>query len=144
MHFILADVIGGAIIAFGFYTMMWGKAKEEDNACTTWESSAPNTPFLQNNVGKVFTVSCEGYIGFGCEIVDETARKLQGLSAWCSFFTPDSYVDAEKKDYGGELFMNGGIVKSSPERQRRVGLLPQRHQDRPRFNDLRICSDVHG
>ncbi|THG02854.1 hypothetical protein TEA_021778 [Camellia sinensis var. sinensis] len=48
----LGSVIGGTKIAFGFYTMMWGKAKKEDNACTTWESSAPNTPFLQNNVGQ--------------------------------------------------------------------------------------------
>ncbi|CAL5370039.1 unnamed protein product [Camellia sinensis] len=143
MHFILADVIGGAIIAFGFYTMMWGKAKEEDNACTTWESSAPNTPFLQNNVGKVFTVSCEGYIGFGCEIVDETARKLQGLPG-VRFSLPILMLMLRKRIMVGELFVNGGIVKSSPERQRRVGLLPQRHQDRPRFNDLRICSDVHG
>ncbi|CAL5325213.1 unnamed protein product [Camellia sinensis] len=123
MHFILADVIGGAIIAFGFYTMMWGKAKEEDNA--------------------LFTVSCEGYIGFGCEIVDETARKLQGLPG-VRFSLPILMLMLRKRIMVGELFVNGGIVKSSPERQRRVGLLPQRHQDRPRFNDLRICSDVHG
>ncbi|KAI8030223.1 WAT1-related protein [Camellia lanceoleosa] len=48
----LGSVIGGTIIAFGFYTMMWGKAKEEDNVCTTLESSTPNTPLLQNNVGQ--------------------------------------------------------------------------------------------
>ncbi|KAI8030229.1 hypothetical protein LOK49_LG01G03951 [Camellia lanceoleosa] len=34
---------------------------------------------VKREQSKVFTVSCEGYIGFGCEIVDETARKLQGL-----------------------------------------------------------------
>ncbi|CAL5370040.1 unnamed protein product [Camellia sinensis] len=45
-------VIGGTIIGFGFYTMMWGQAKE-DNVCATWESSAPNTPLLQNCVGVV-------------------------------------------------------------------------------------------
>ncbi|CAL5325214.1 unnamed protein product [Camellia sinensis] len=45
-----ALVIGGTIIGFGFYTMMWGQAKE-DNVCATWESSAPNTPLLQNCVG---------------------------------------------------------------------------------------------
>ncbi|GMP29186.1 hypothetical protein CsSME_00004402 [Camellia sinensis var. sinensis] len=48
----LGIVIGGTIITFGFYTMMWGKAKEEDSVCTTWESSALNTPLLQNNVGQ--------------------------------------------------------------------------------------------
>ncbi|KAF5961726.1 hypothetical protein HYC85_002935 [Camellia sinensis] len=48
----LGSVIGGTIIAFGFYTMMWGKAKEEDNVCITLESSTPNTPLLQNNVGQ--------------------------------------------------------------------------------------------
>nr|DAD29715.1 TPA_asm: hypothetical protein HUJ06_031183 [Nelumbo nucifera] len=48
---------------------------------------------------------------------------------------PDSYVDAENKDYGAELFVNGGIVQRSPERQRRVEPEPQRAQDRPRYND---------
>ncbi|KAG0460794.1 hypothetical protein HPP92_021091, partial [Vanilla planifolia] len=51
------------------------------------------------------------------------------------FVLPDSYVDAENKDYGAELFVNGEIVKRSPERQRRVEPAPQRAQDRPRYND---------
>uniref|UniRef100_A0A0E0PDM3 Uncharacterized protein n=1 Tax=Oryza rufipogon TaxID=4529 RepID=A0A0E0PDM3_ORYRU len=51
------------------------------------------------------------------------------------FVLPDSYVDAENKDYGAELFVNGEIVQRSPERRRRVEPVPQRAQDRPRYSD---------
>lgn len=34
-----------------------------------------------------------------------------------------------------ELFVNGQIVERSPERQRRVEPVPQRAQDRPRYNN---------
>ncbi|KAK6141503.1 hypothetical protein DH2020_024748 [Rehmannia glutinosa] len=71
---------------------------------------------------KIYNVSCERYFGFGC---------LPGVL----FVLPDSYVDAENKDYGAELFVNGEIVQRSPERQRRVEPVPQRAQDRPRYND---------
>ncbi|THG02850.1 hypothetical protein TEA_021774 [Camellia sinensis var. sinensis] len=40
----LGSVIGGTIIAFGFYTMMWGKAKEEDNPPLLMASSPSNLP----------------------------------------------------------------------------------------------------
>ncbi|KAH1191761.1 Multiple organellar RNA editing factor 2, chloroplastic [Glycine max] len=91
---------------------------------------------------KIYNVSCERYFGFGCEIDEETSNKLEGLPG-VLFVLPDSYVDPENKDYGGEgltlcvseLFVNGEIVQRSPERQRRVEPQPQRHQDRPRYND---------
>ncbi|KAG0462245.1 hypothetical protein HPP92_020721 [Vanilla planifolia] len=83
---------------------------------------------------KIYNVSCERYFGFGCEIDEETSNKLEGLPG-VLFVLPDSYVDAENKDYGAELFVNGEIVKRSPERQRRVEPAPQRAQDRPRYND---------
>ena len=37
--------------------------------------------------------------------------------------------------FSAELFVNGEIVQRSPERQRRVEPVPQRAQDRPRYND---------
>ncbi|KAL8481924.1 hypothetical protein ACS0TY_027624 [Phlomoides rotata] len=83
---------------------------------------------------RIYNVSCERYFGFGCEIDEETSNKLEGLPG-VLFVLPDSYVDAENKDYGAELFMNGEIVQRSPERQRRVEPVPQRAQDRPRYND---------
>uniref|UniRef100_A0A7N0UP02 MORF/ORRM1/DAG-like MORF domain-containing protein n=1 Tax=Kalanchoe fedtschenkoi TaxID=63787 RepID=A0A7N0UP02_KALFE len=85
-------------------------------------------------VKKIYNVSCERYFGFGCEIDEETSNKLEGLPG-VLFVLPDSYVDAENKDYGAELFVNGEIVQRSPERQRRVEPVPQRAQDRPRYND---------
>uniref|UniRef100_A0A0E0DHX3 MORF/ORRM1/DAG-like MORF domain-containing protein n=1 Tax=Oryza meridionalis TaxID=40149 RepID=A0A0E0DHX3_9ORYZ len=83
---------------------------------------------------KIYNVSCERYFGFGCEIDEETSNKLEGLPG-VLFVLPDSYVDAENKDYGAELFVNGEIVQRSPERQRRVEPVPQRAQDRPRYSD---------
>ncbi|KAG9439306.1 hypothetical protein H6P81_019471 [Aristolochia fimbriata] len=83
---------------------------------------------------KIYNVSCERYFGFGCEIDEETSNKLEGLPG-VLFVLPDSYVDAENKDYGAELFVNGEIVQRSPERQRRVEPVPQSSRDRPRYND---------
>ncbi|XP_071721581.1 multiple organellar RNA editing factor 2, chloroplastic-like [Rutidosis leptorrhynchoides] len=83
---------------------------------------------------KIYNVSCERYFGFGCELDEETSNKLEGLPG-VLFVLPDSYVDAENKDYGAELYVNGEIVQRSPERQRRVEPVPQRVQDRPRYND---------
>ncbi|GER29667.1 plastid developmental protein DAG [Striga asiatica] len=83
---------------------------------------------------KIYNVSCERYFGFGCEIDEDTSNKLEGLPG-VLFVLPDSYVDAENKDYGAELLVNGEIVQRSPERQRRVEPAPQRAQDRPRYND---------
>ncbi|KAG8066120.1 hypothetical protein GUJ93_ZPchr0004g39032 [Zizania palustris] len=83
---------------------------------------------------KIYNVSCERYFGFGCEIDEETSNKMEGLPG-VLFVLPDSYVDAENKDYGAELFVNGEIVQRSPERQRRVEPVPQRAQDRPRYSD---------
>ncbi|KAI3884582.1 hypothetical protein MKX03_028464 [Papaver bracteatum] len=76
---------------------------------------------------KIYNVSCERYFGFGCEIDEETSNKLEGLPG-VLFVLPDSYVDAENKDYGE-------IVQRSPERQMRVDSVPQRAQNRPRYND---------
>ncbi|XP_052195212.1 WAT1-related protein At5g40240-like [Diospyros lotus] len=50
----LGSVIGGTIIAAGFYTVSWGKAKEEEmvgSACTL-ESSPENTPLLQDGAAQ--------------------------------------------------------------------------------------------
>lgn len=49
----LGSVIGAIIIAFGFYTVMWGQAKEEgkvqDNEACNLNSSTHKTPLLQSS-----------------------------------------------------------------------------------------------
>ncbi|KAK2968293.1 hypothetical protein RJ639_000037 [Escallonia herrerae] len=88
---------------------------------------------------KIYNVSCERYFGFGCEIDEETSNKLEGLPG-VLFVLPDSYVDAEYKDYGAELLVNGEIVQRTPERQRRVEPVPQNNRPRPnntRYNRRR-------
>ncbi|GAB2281874.1 Multiple organellar RNA editing factor 2, chloroplastic [Dionaea muscipula] len=83
---------------------------------------------------KMYNVSCERYFGFGCEVDEETANKMEGLPG-VLFVLPDSYVDVEFQDYGGELLVDGKIVQRSPERQKRVEPVPPRPNDRPRYND---------
>ncbi|KAL6124659.1 hypothetical protein ACLB2K_077171 [Fragaria x ananassa] len=51
---------------------------------------------------KIYNVSCERYFGFGVNIDEETANKLEGLPG-VLFVLPDSYVDAENQDYGGKF-----------------------------------------
>lgn len=85
---------------------------------------------------KIYNVSCERYFGFGCEIDEETSNKLEGLYfslspllyilkflrqcyfgfiSWTGlpgvlFVLPDSYVDAENKDYGGRLNLHSTLL----------------------------------
>ncbi|MQM19780.1 hypothetical protein Taro_052790 [Colocasia esculenta] len=68
---------------------------------------------------KIYSVCCDRYFGFGCEIDEETSKKLEGHTS-VILVLPDSYVDFEFKDYGAELFVNGEIVERPPERQRRL------------------------
>ncbi|WCJ21686.1 nodulin MtN21 /EamA-like transporter family protein [Euphorbia peplus] len=50
----IGSVIGGITIAFGFYTVIWGKAQEkkmfevEDKGISNFETSSPRLPLLQN------------------------------------------------------------------------------------------------
>ncbi|PSS35198.1 WAT1-related protein [Actinidia chinensis var. chinensis] len=52
-HVYFGSVVGAIIITLGFYTVMWGKAKERrlipDNRICAFESSLERTPLLQDN-----------------------------------------------------------------------------------------------
>ncbi|KAG5514636.1 hypothetical protein RHGRI_035885 [Rhododendron griersonianum] len=95
---------------------------------------------------KIYNVSCERYFGFGCEIDEETSNKLDGLCCYAFVCYRVSVMAAlilggnlnssfNPLYFAAELFVNGEIVQRSPERQRRVEPVPQRAQDRPRYND---------
>ncbi|CAF2122782.1 unnamed protein product [Brassica napus] len=49
-------------------------------------------------------------------VIDKPAGRIPGVI----YVLPNSYVDPEYKDYGGELFLNGEVVPRPPERQRRI------------------------
>ncbi|CAH2051861.1 unnamed protein product [Thlaspi arvense] len=84
---------------------------------------------------KIYNVSCERYFGFGCEIDEETSNKLEGIPG-VLFVLPDSFVDAEYRDYGAELFVNGEVVPRPLERQRRITeLTTHRSSDKPKYHD---------
>ncbi|EEE61618.1 hypothetical protein OsJ_16042 [Oryza sativa Japonica Group] len=74
-------------------------------------------------------------VGYGKPVEGQEAALVAAGLPGVLFVLPDSYVDAENKDYGAELFVNGEIVQRSPERRRRVEPVPQRAQDRPRYSD---------
>ncbi|MQL89827.1 hypothetical protein Taro_022383 [Colocasia esculenta] len=57
---------------------------------------------------KIYSVCCDRYFGFGCEIDEETSKKLEGHPLGLN--------------YGAELFMNGEIVQRPFERQCRFEL----------------------
>ena len=76
---------------------------------------------------KIYNVSCERYFGFGCELDEETANKLEGIPG-VLFVLPDSYVDPENKDYGAELFVNGEIVQRSAKIQDKEGIPPDQQR----------------
>ncbi|KAA8530262.1 hypothetical protein F0562_004971 [Nyssa sinensis] len=64
----LGSLIGAFIIAVGFYTVIWGQAKEKDTVADNFcrlESSTPKTPLLQNsitqkNIGEVSKSNVHG------------------------------------------------------------------------------------
>ncbi|MQL79736.1 hypothetical protein Taro_012185 [Colocasia esculenta] len=58
----------------------------------------------------IYSVCCDRYFGFGCEIDEKTSKKLGGHPG-VILVLPDSYVDPEFKDYGESLEQRDDGVK---------------------------------
>ncbi|RCV12415.1 hypothetical protein SETIT_2G268000v2 [Setaria italica] len=63
---------------------------------------------------KIYSVSTRHYFAFGARISEELSYKLKGLPK-VLLVLPDSYMDAENKDCGGEPFINGKAVPYDPK-----------------------------
>ncbi|XP_057817525.2 multiple organellar RNA editing factor 3, mitochondrial [Cryptomeria japonica] len=77
---------------------------------------------------KIYSVSTYTYTGFGALISEELSFKVKGLPG-VLWVLPDSYIDVPKKDYGGDLFIDGKVV---PRPEYRYPERPQGRNDRPR------------
>ncbi|KAJ8428779.1 hypothetical protein Cgig2_014387 [Carnegiea gigantea] len=80
------------------------------------------------------------YHGLAMKLMKKLLIRWKACLPTILFVLPNSCVDPEHKDYGAELFVNREIVQRPLERQRRVEPVPQRHQDRPRYNDRTRCN----
>ncbi|KAK9266476.1 hypothetical protein L1049_000552 [Liquidambar formosana] len=63
---------------------------------------------------KIYSVSTRCYYAFGCLVPEELSHKIKELPG-VRLVLSDLYVDAEKKDYGGEPFINGQAVPYDPK-----------------------------
>ncbi|KAL4272859.1 hypothetical protein GQ457_13G003970 [Hibiscus cannabinus] len=63
---------------------------------------------------KIYSVSTRHYYAFGALVSEELSDKLKGLPG-VRWVLPDSYLDVENKDYGGEPFINGQAVPYDPK-----------------------------
>ncbi|KAF2285881.1 hypothetical protein GH714_008670 [Hevea brasiliensis] len=54
--------------------------------------------------------STNTYTGFQCTVSEETSEKFKGLPG-VLWMLPDSYIDVKNKDYGGDNYINGEIIR---------------------------------
>ncbi|ESQ30093.1 hypothetical protein EUTSA_v10012347mg, partial [Eutrema salsugineum] len=63
---------------------------------------------------KIYSVSHRCYFAFGALVSEDLSNKIKDLpNVKCVL--PDSYLDVENKDYGGEPFINGKAVPYDPK-----------------------------
>lgn len=83
---------------------------------------------------KIYSVSTTTYTGFGALISEELSYKVKGLPG-VLWVLPDSYLDVPNKDYGGDLFVEGKVIRRHQydfsDRQ------PSRSRPRPRHDRRR-------
>lgn len=59
---------------------------------------------------KIYSVCTTTYTGFGALISEELSYKVKGLPG-VLWVLPDSYLDVPNKDYGGDLFIDGKVIR---------------------------------
>ncbi|CAO2821985.1 unnamed protein product [Amaranthus hypochondriacus] len=59
---------------------------------------------------KIYSVSTTTYTGFGALISEELSYKVKELPG-VLWVLPDSYLDVPNKDYGGDLFVEGKVIR---------------------------------
>ncbi|XP_021770798.1 multiple organellar RNA editing factor 3, mitochondrial [Chenopodium quinoa] len=84
---------------------------------------------------KIYSVSTTTYTGFGALISEELSYKVKALPG-VLWVLPDSYLDVPNKDYGGDLFIDGKVIRRPQydysERQQN-----NRPRSRPRYDRRR-------
>ncbi|KAL8162249.1 hypothetical protein V2J09_013738 [Rumex salicifolius] len=59
---------------------------------------------------KIYSVCTTTYTGFGCQISEELSYKMKEIPN-VLWVLPDSYLDVPNKDYGGDLFVDGKVIR---------------------------------
>ncbi|KAL5541318.1 hypothetical protein UlMin_044578 [Ulmus minor] len=89
---------------------------------------------------KIYSVSTTTYTGFGAAISEELSQKVKGLPG-VLWVLPDSYLDVQKKDYGGDLFIDGKVIPR-PQYRFTNRQQPSRNRPRPRHDRHRETMQV--
>ncbi|XP_074307105.1 multiple organellar RNA editing factor 3, mitochondrial [Silene latifolia] len=79
---------------------------------------------------KIYSISTTTYTGFGALISEELSYKVKALPG-VLWVLPDSYLDVPNKDYGGDLFVDGKVIRR-PEYDFSERQTNPRHRPRPR------------
>ncbi|KAB2629739.1 hypothetical protein D8674_034534 [Pyrus ussuriensis x Pyrus communis] len=62
---------------------------------------------------KIYACSTTTYTGFQVVMSEEESQKFEGLPG-VVFVLPDSYIDPQNKEYGGDKYINGTIIPRPP------------------------------
>ncbi|KAK9902468.1 hypothetical protein M0R45_001707 [Rubus argutus] len=80
---------------------------------------------------KMYACSTTVYTGFQVVMTEEESEKFNGVPG-VIFVLPDSYIDPQNKEYGGDKYINGEIIRRPPPFQyERQG---SRYRDRNRYD----------
>ncbi|XP_008218569.1 PREDICTED: multiple organellar RNA editing factor 1, mitochondrial [Prunus mume] len=86
---------------------------------------------------KMYACSTTTYTGFQVVMSEEESQKFEGLPG-VVFVLPDSYIDPQNKEYGGDKYVNGTIYPRPPPvhygRQQGRYNDRNRNPDPPRYN----------
>ncbi|KAJ7968042.1 multiple organellar RNA editing factor 1, mitochondrial [Quillaja saponaria] len=90
---------------------------------------------------KMYACSTTTYTGFQALMTEEESKKFEGLPG-VIFVLPDSYIDPQNKEYGGDKYINGTIIHRPPPIQ--YGRNQGRNRDRNRNFDQPRNQDAPG
>ncbi|KAH9751191.1 multiple organellar RNA editing factor 1 [Citrus sinensis] len=88
---------------------------------------------LEEAKKRIYACSTTTYQGFQAIMTEEESEKFQGIPG-VVFILPDSYIDPQNKEYGGDKYINGTIIPRPPPIQHHTG---GRFRDRNRNYDRR-------
>lgn len=88
---------------------------------------------------KIYSVCTTAYTGFGALISEELSYKVKGLPG-VLWVLPDSYLDVPNKDYGGDLFVDGKVIRRPQYTDMRAQTT--RNRPRPRYDRRRETMQV--
>ncbi|KAF4357172.1 hypothetical protein F8388_003319 [Cannabis sativa] len=85
--------------------------------------------YMEEAKKKMYACSTTTYTGFQAVMTEEESEKFNGLPG-VIFVLPDSYIDPQNKEYGGDKYIDGTIIPRPPPIQ--YGRQTGRYGDRNR------------